>query len=180
MSALDTFLSVAIGQTGKPYVWGDAGPSAFDCSGLVSFAAAAAGITLPHNAAEQQNVTTPVSNPVPGDLVFFGQPAYHVGIYMGGGQMLSAPHAGATVHVGAVGTPTGYGRIKGLGGLGSTLGGLFDKTGLTTTPTSTGDGGIVDSVRAIVLELLVLALGLTLVGYGLARLVKNHRTPKET
>lgn len=168
MSTVDRFLAAGVGQVGKPYVFGDAGPNAFDCSGLVEYAAAQVGISLPHNAAEQQKVTTRVSSPLPGDLVFFGSPAYHVGIYLGNGQMLSAPHAGATVHVTSVGTPTNYGRITGLGtalapaisavtGVGSFLGGTV----------SDWLGG----ARSVVLEAGAVAFGLVLVGYGLWRTV---------
>ncbi len=85
---------------GKPYVWGGTSPSGFDCSGLVQYVYKnCAGISLPRTSQQQQNVGTPVSrsNLQPGDLVFFGNPAGHVGIYAGGGRFIEAPHKGANV-----------------------------------------------------------------------------------
>ncbi|OLE29615.1 MAG: hypothetical protein AUG44_03445 [Actinobacteria bacterium 13_1_20CM_3_71_11] len=158
MASGGDFLTLAAGEIGKPYVYGEQGPNAFDCSGLVAWAAAQLGISLPHNAAEQQRVTTPVNTPAIGDLVFFGDPAYHVGIYAGGGQMISAPHAGANVHLGPVGTATGYGRVKGLGGI----------SGTVATLTAAG-GGLGAHAKDVVYELAFLGLGAALLGYGLWR-----------
>jgi cell wall-associated NlpC family hydrolase len=74
----------------------------------------AAGVSLPHNAAAQQAMSSPVSLSAmqPGDLVFFGSPAYHVGIYIGGGRMIAAPHTGAVVSIQSLAgyPPTGAGR----------------------------------------------------------------------
>jgi cell wall-associated NlpC family hydrolase len=94
---------VAIAQRylGVPYVWGGASPSGFDCSGLVMYVYAQIGISLPHGATAQQSMSTPVplSALQAGDLVFFGGPSFshHVGIYVGGGIMINAPHTGAVV-----------------------------------------------------------------------------------
>ena len=73
----------------------------YDCSGLVMRAAAAAGISLAHSAAAQQRSghRVSLSQLQPGDLVFWGNPAYHVGIYVGGGKILDAPHTGTVVQV---------------------------------------------------------------------------------
>ena len=95
--------AVAIAQRylGVPYVWAGASPSGFDCSGLTMYVYAQLGIGLSHGATDQQRASTPVplSALQPGDLVFFGSAAYshHVGIYVGGGQMIDAPHTGANV-----------------------------------------------------------------------------------
>jgi cell wall-associated NlpC family hydrolase len=80
---------------GQHYVWGAAGPSAFDYSGLVSYAYARFGISLPHQSGMQQNVARviPQSRAVPGDLVFYHDgvgSVYHVGIYLGGNQTVAA------------------------------------------------------------------------------------------
>jgi cell wall-associated NlpC family hydrolase len=91
----------AYAQLGKPYQWGGSGPNSFDCSGLTMRAWGAAGVSLPHNAAAQQSSVPAVSTSAlqPGDLVFFGRPAYHVGIYIGGGRMIHAPHTGTVVQI---------------------------------------------------------------------------------
>ena len=92
-------LWVAQGLLGVPYVWGGSTPQGFDCSGLVQYVYAQVGIHLPRVAADQQQVGTPVAEEdlQPGDLVFFGSPAYHVGIYAGNDTMIDAPYTGAVV-----------------------------------------------------------------------------------
>jgi cell wall-associated NlpC family hydrolase len=92
-------ISAARAQLGKPYQYGAGGPGSFDCSGLTSWAWRAAGVNLPHNAAAQQGSGSRVSRGDlrPGDLVFFGSPAYHVGIYVGDGMMIHAPTTGDVV-----------------------------------------------------------------------------------
>ena len=91
---------VAMGQLGTPYVWAGASPGGFDCSGLVMWAFAQVGVSLPHNAAAQYGVGSPVDRASlqPGDLVFFSGLG-HVGIYIGGGQYVHAPQTGDVVKV---------------------------------------------------------------------------------
>jgi peptidoglycan DL-endopeptidase CwlO len=92
-------VATAEAQLGKPYQWGGAGPDSFDCSGLTMYSWAAAGVSLAHSAATQYDETShvPIADLAPGDLVFFGSPPYHVGMFVGNGQMIDAPHTGANV-----------------------------------------------------------------------------------
>jgi cell wall-associated NlpC family hydrolase len=94
-------VSEAYAQLGKPYEWAAAGPDRFDCSGLTMWAWARGGVSLPHSSQAQYSVTQRVaqSDVQPGDLVFFGSPIHHVGIYIGGGRMISAPHTGDYVKI---------------------------------------------------------------------------------
>jgi peptidoglycan DL-endopeptidase CwlO len=93
-------VSIAMQYLGTPYVWGGAAPGGFDCSGLVVFAYGQLGISLPHYTGALWNVGTPVSidQLEPGDLVFF-YGLGHVGIYIGGGQFIHAPHTGDVVKI---------------------------------------------------------------------------------
>jgi len=94
-----TALDVARAQIGKPYQWAAAGPNSFDCSGLTMYAWGKAGVQLPHSAAAQYDMLPKVSRKslAAGDLVFFGSPIHHVGIYEGGGIMIDAPQTGENV-----------------------------------------------------------------------------------
>ena len=94
-------LRIALTRVGYPYVWGAAGPSAFDCSGLVMWAYAQLGIGLPHFTGDQWNAGAHVSRSQlqPGDLVFFFADIGHVGIYVGNGYMLDAPTFGIPVGI---------------------------------------------------------------------------------
>ncbi|SFC24598.1 C40 family peptidase [Klenkia taihuensis] len=97
-------IEAALAQLGKPYVWGSSGPDGFDCSGLMQYAYAAAGISLPHSSRAQSGLGTPVSRAElqPGDLVFFYSPVSHVGMYIGNGQMVHASVSGRPVAVTSV------------------------------------------------------------------------------
>jgi peptidoglycan DL-endopeptidase CwlO len=99
-----TALRAALTQRGKPYVWGAAGPNSYDCSGLVMWAFAQEGISLPHYTGDQWNSGMHVSRAdlEPGDLVFFFADISHVGIYIGNGLMVDAPSTGQVVQVQAV------------------------------------------------------------------------------
>ncbi|MFI7237329.1 NlpC/P60 family protein [Streptomyces cyaneofuscatus] len=94
-------VSFAHGAIGKPYVWGATGPNAFDCSGLTQAAWKAAGVSLPRTTYTQINAGQRVSRSelAPGDLVFFYSGISHVGLYIGGGQMIHAPRPGAPVRI---------------------------------------------------------------------------------
>jgi cell wall-associated NlpC family hydrolase len=94
-------VAFARAQLGKPYVYGAAGPSSYDCSGLAKAAWARAGVALAHYTGAQWNEGAHITraNLRPGDLVFFGADVYHVGIYIGGGDMIEAPHTGADVRI---------------------------------------------------------------------------------
>jgi cell wall-associated NlpC family hydrolase len=95
-------VAAALSRVGLPYVWGAAGPSAFDCSGLTMWAWAHAGVSLPHFSGAQYAATQhiPMSQIQPGDLVFFANPGEHVAMYIGNGQIVEAAHSGVPVRVG--------------------------------------------------------------------------------
>ena len=92
-------VNAAKAQLNKPYQYAAAGPDRFDCSGLTMFAWAKAGVSMSHFAASQYTEFphVPISQLAPGDLVFFGSPIHHVGMYVGNGTMIEAPHTGAFV-----------------------------------------------------------------------------------
>jgi cell wall-associated NlpC family hydrolase len=93
-------VSIAMRYLGVPYVWGGESPSGFDCSGFVAYVYAQVGVSLPHYTGAQWAVGVPVdqSDLEPGDLVFFDGLG-HVGIYIGGGQFIHAPHTGDVVKI---------------------------------------------------------------------------------
>ncbi|MDX6510990.1 MAG: peptidoglycan DL-endopeptidase CwlO [Gaiellaceae bacterium] len=93
-------VGIAMQFLGTPYVWGGASPGGFDCSGLVTYAFGQMGVSVPHSSYSQFGMGSPVSRDQlqPGDLVFFNG-AGHVGIYIGGGQFIHAPHTGDVVKI---------------------------------------------------------------------------------
>jgi cell wall-associated NlpC family hydrolase len=94
-------IAYALQKLGSPYVWGATGPNAFDCSGLVQAAYAAAGVSLPRTTYAQIGTGRRVSRTelAPGDLVFFYSGITHVGLYIGNGRMIHAPNPSSTVRV---------------------------------------------------------------------------------
>lgn len=94
-------VAFAMAQVGKAYVYGAAGPNAYDCSGLTMRAWGAAGVGLPHSSSAQQGSGTRVSESElrPGDLVFYYSPVSHVGMYIGNGLIVNALNPGAGVRV---------------------------------------------------------------------------------
>jgi len=97
-------IAIAMQYLGVPYVWGGASPSqGFDCSGLTTYSFAQIGISLPHHAATQYGYGTPVSpeDLQPADLVFFNGLG-HMGMYIGGGQFIHAPHTGDVVKISSI------------------------------------------------------------------------------
>jgi cell wall-associated NlpC family hydrolase len=110
-----TALRYAVKQIGDSYVWGAAGPIRWDCSGLTMRAYEQAGVRLPHSSRAQYNYGRSItrSNLQPGDLVFFGSPISHVGIYIGQNKMVHAPRPGARVQIAEFGNY--FGRKKYVG-----------------------------------------------------------------
>ncbi|MEX1007385.1 MAG: NlpC/P60 family protein [Acidimicrobiia bacterium] len=103
-------IAYAQAQLGKPYCYGGAGPDCFDCSGLTMRAWGAAGVAMPHGSTEQYNMFphVPLSQAQPGDLIAWDG---HIGLYIGGGMMIHAPHSGTVVQIAPFyGTPWGAAR----------------------------------------------------------------------
>jgi cell wall-associated NlpC family hydrolase len=94
-------VQTALAQVGDPYVYGAAGPDAFDCSGLTMYSWAAAGVSISHASSAQPGEGTPVSisSLQPGDLVFYYSPISHVGMYIGNGQLVHAANPSRPVEV---------------------------------------------------------------------------------
>lgn len=104
-------LGIAAGLSGIPYRWGGTSPAGFDCSGFTQYVFRQAGVSLPRTAAAQRAATIPVSNPQPGDLIFFG--TWHVGIYAGPGKMYDAPTAGQSTGLHDIwSSGVTYGRVR--------------------------------------------------------------------
>ncbi len=107
-------VSAALGQQGVPYQYATSNPGvSFDCSGLTAYAWGQAGVSLPHQSAQQYASVPHVSqaDAQPGDLLFYYSPISHVGIYLGGGQLVHAPNTGSSVKVSAV----NWGKVTGVG-----------------------------------------------------------------
>ncbi len=120
LSTTKVALEWAFAELGKPYVWGATGPNSFDCSGLTQYVWRQAGVSIPRVAADQYAWTIPVplSQLLPGDLVFYGATdIHHVGIYIGNGLMINAPHTGTVVQVSSIwwSDLAGFGRVHAPG-----------------------------------------------------------------
>ncbi len=100
-AARSEVVSVAMRYIGAPYSWGAAGPNSFDCSGFTMFVYRQVGVSLPHSSGAQFGSGERVSRAdlQAGDLVFFGSPIHHVGIYVGGGSYIHSPHTGDVVRI---------------------------------------------------------------------------------
>ncbi|HVM67345.1 MAG TPA: NlpC/P60 family protein [Acidimicrobiales bacterium] len=112
-----TAIAAAEAELGKPYMYGGAGGDDFDCSGLTAWAWGHAGHPLPHSSEAQYYDTTHVSvaDLQPGDLVFYGMPPHHVGLYVGNGEMINALHSGTNVEYDSIyieGDLIGGGRVN--------------------------------------------------------------------
>ena len=106
-------IAIAASLTGIPYVYGGSSTSGFDCSGYTQFVYRRAGISIPRTAESQRQASHKVSNPAPGDLIFFGFPAYHVGIYAGPGKLYHASRPGTLTSLASIWTYSNvsYGRF---------------------------------------------------------------------
>ena len=118
-SGAEAAIDFAMAQMGKPYEWGADGPSTYDCSGLVMRAWQQGGVSLPHYSVEQYAQSQPValSDLRRGDLVFFAsgsdyQSIYHVGLYIGGGQMIEAPYTGENVRISSIWRSSLFGAAR--------------------------------------------------------------------
>ncbi|MFD3455781.1 NlpC/P60 family protein [Streptomyces sp. NPDC058691] len=107
-------IAFARAQIGKPYVYGATGPNSFDCSGLTQGAWAAAGVSIPRTTYDQVDFGSRVTADQlqPGDLVFFYSDVTHVGLYIGGGQMIHAPHTGTVVKIAPITEMPIYGYAR--------------------------------------------------------------------
>ncbi|MEP7193689.1 MAG: C40 family peptidase [Actinomycetota bacterium] len=104
-------LGVAASLAGIYYIYGGTTTAGFDCSGFTQFVFAKVGISLPRTAEQQRQAVQPVTDPRPGDLVFFGSPAHHVGIYAGNGMMWDSPQTGSAIALRAIWSSSpSYGR----------------------------------------------------------------------
>lgn len=97
-------VQAAMDKIGTPYQWGGNGPDSYDCSGLTTYAWGSVGVRLPRSSSMQKAALPPVPIEAlqPGDLVFFGSPVHHVGMFIGDGKMVNAPYSGDSVRVDSI------------------------------------------------------------------------------
>jgi cell wall-associated NlpC family hydrolase len=164
MGVLDTVIAAGQRELGTPYVYGGTGPTGFDCSGLTQYAYKQAGISIPRTSEQQQGFAVATASPVPGDLVFWGNPAYHVAIYLGNGKILAAPHTGTLVQVEDIyGSPT-FGHVAAAGTQGTATGGLSGVTNPAADTAATGS-----SIKSFATESVFVVAGLAVIGVGIWR-----------
>lgn len=105
-------VEAALEQLGVPYKYARSVPGvAFDCSGLTAYAWGTQGVILPRSSRAQYKVTQPVSEAIPGDLLFFKKPVGHVAIYIGDGKMIHAPRRGDVVKI----VDVNWNKVVGIG-----------------------------------------------------------------
>lgn len=167
---IEQAIAYAEAQLGQPYLYGGEGNGGFDCSGLMQAAFKAAGISLPRTAQQQYDAVPKVVAPQAGDLVFYGNSptdVTHVGLYLGGGKMLDAPHTGAQVRIENVWSGViGYGRPL----AGSTSATDSATVQLADTATAQPAGflsSIGNTFERFTVEALILGGGVALVGLGM-------------
>jgi peptidoglycan DL-endopeptidase CwlO len=117
-SAARQAVAYAKAQLGKPYIWGAEGPRGFDCSGLTMMAWRSAGVSIPRVSGAQYGIGRHINSMSalePGDLVFFGSPIHHVGMYAGNGTMIEAPYTGASVRYHSINRPDYAGATRPTG-----------------------------------------------------------------
>jgi cell wall-associated NlpC family hydrolase len=121
-TAAQTAITAAMSMRGRPYQWGATGPGTFDCSGLTMWAYRQAGVSIPRTSRSQYAglPKVPLDQMQPGDLVFFANGSspssiHHVGMYLGGGQMVHAPRTGDVVKVSALWSNGVYGAVRPTG-----------------------------------------------------------------
>jgi hypothetical protein len=199
MADINAILGGLRSELGKRYVWGATGPNTFDCSGLVQYVYGQNGIHLPRTSREQAKVgqTIPKGQQQAGDLVFSSwdnAPGVdHVGVYIGNGQMIVAPHTGDVVKVqnltpGYMGHVTNIQRVTGITGTAAGAGaatgsGLDPFAGVTAALDGIGSsfatiGGVADTVAKLALpqtwvRIVAGVAGIFLVFFGLWKLVKE-------
>jgi len=171
---VNQLIAQGLAEVGKPYVYGDEGPAAFDCSGLMQWVFGKVGVSLPRTADAQYKAATPVSTPSPGDEVFWVNSAGvadHVALYLGNDQVLSAPHTGATVHVSPLFEEPGHTRAYGRpAGVNTTLGSITQTVADATTNGGQLIAGWLSGAREITLEAGLALAAAALVGLGIWRL----------
>lgn len=111
----NSIVNYSLSFLGVPYVWGGTTPNGFDCSGFVQYVYGHFGINIPRVSQDQQNFGTKIISKTdlqPGDLIFWGNPAYHVGMYIGNGKYIEAPHTGDVVKIATLYDYTSAQRIQ--------------------------------------------------------------------